>query len=134
MLTIELFKWVGPAVKPALDGKIKPVQVSELPNQCSHYSQWSHVITLLVQMKELEEEFGKVTGGPPAPNRLLRSQQQAAAAAPVVVASEGDGGAVAAVSAAPAIDPFDLIDPTDFLGKMPKDFYERIVRTSPLLV
>ena len=33
----------------------------------------------------------------------------------------------AAVVQAPAIDPFDLIDPIDMLSKMPKDFYERIV-------
>lgn len=39
---------------------------------------------------------------------------------------EAVGGAVEAVPQ--AIDPYDLADPEDFLGKMPKDFFEKIVR------
>ncbi len=34
---------------------------------------------------------------------------------------------MAAASAAMAIDPYDLADPEDFLGKMPKDFFDKIV-------
>jgi hypothetical protein len=41
------------------------------------------------------------------------------------VASQGEEEAVAAVPE--AIDPYDFADPEDFLGKMPKDFFERIV-------
>ena len=32
------------------------------------------------------------------------------------------------VSAAPEIDPYDLLDPVNVLGQIPKDFYESIVR------
>lgn len=85
-------------------------------------------------MKELEEEWGKLPGTPPAPTRFLRSHQQQQAQAVPVAASGGGGGAgeeeeedVAAAAAPQMIDPYDLADPEDLLGKMPKDFFERIV-------
>ena len=85
-------------------------------------------------MKELEEEWGKLPATPSAPTRFLRSQQQVAQAAPTAPTSGGggdEGGAVggAVAAAVPAaIDPYDLADPEDFLGKMPKDFFDKIVR------
>ena len=83
-------------------------------------------------MKELEEEWGKISGAP-APTRFLRSQQAQAVAAPVASSGGGGGGddgavgGAVAVAAPQVIDPYDLADPEDFLGKMPKDFFEKIV-------
>ena len=94
----------------------------------SHYSN----ICVFVQLKELEEEWGKLPGTPAAPTRLLRSQQQQDTfVTPPSSSSESAGGAVggAAAPVAPqVIDPYDLADPEDFLGKMPKDFFDKIVR------
>ena len=92
-----------------------------------------------MQLKELEEEWAKLPGTPPAPTRYLRSQQAQSQA----VASAGGGGGggggsgdgeeggVEAAAAPVVIDPYDLADPEDFLGKLPKDFYEKIVRHTP---
>ena len=100
----------------------------------------SGVCLICFQLKELEEEWGKLSGAPGAPPRLLRSQQ----AQPPAVASGGgaDGGgggggeerSSEGVAAAPvAIDPYDLADPEELLGKMPKDFFEKVVSyLSPL--
>ena len=90
----------------------------------------------LFQLKELEEEWGKISGGPGAPARMLRSQQ---AQPPAAVAGGGGGGGGegggggapdtggVAADAAAVLDPYDLADPEDLLGKMPKDFYEKVV-------
>ena len=85
-----------------------------------------------IQLKELEEEWGKVAGTPSVPTRFLRSQQQQQAqAVPAAASGGGDGGGDEGVAVAAAsvevIDPYDLADPEDFLGKMPKDFFEKIV-------
>ena len=86
-------------------------------------------------MKELDAEWEKLEGGA-VPTRFLRSEQAAAetAAASGGGGGGGDGGAGedgdegGVVSAAPvAIDPYDLADPVDMLGKMPKNFYEQLV-------
>ena len=85
-------------------------------------------------MKELEEEWGKLSGGPAVPTRLLRSQQ-AQAATPQAVGGggggeEGGGGEVGGAvggGGAEAIDPYDLLDPVDVLAQLPKDFYTRVV-------
>ena len=84
-------------------------------------------------MKELDAEWEKLEGGA-VPTRFIRSEQAAAEAA----AASGGGGAEddaggdddegVAVSAAPiAIDPYDLADPVDMLGKLPKNFYDQLV-------
>ena len=83
-------------------------------------------------MKELEEEWGKLPGTAATPTRLLRSQQQQSQ--PVGVASGGGGGGGGevggGVAAAPPkeIDPYDFAEPEDFMAKLPKDFFEKIVR------
>ncbi len=83
-------------------------------------------------MKELEEEWGKLPGTPSVPTRFLRSDQQQEAAA-VGVASgrggdeDGEAGADIVAPVAQVMDPYDFADPEDFLGKMPKDFFEKIV-------
>ena len=85
---------------------------------------------LVTQLKELEEEWGKISGAP-TPSRRLRSQQ--AQAAVVVATGGGDGGDDGGCEGEAAVvmdvmDPYDLADPEDFMGKIPKDFFEKIVR------
>ncbi|XP_059481984.1 protein mini spindles isoform X2 [Neocloeon triangulifer] len=102
-LIVEIYRWVGVAVKPQLSN-LKPVQLTEL-----------------------EAEFEKVAGEKVVPTRYLRSQQQKQQVAAV---EEGEGDEVDAEeedeAAAPAIDPLELIDPVDILSKLPKDFYEKL--------
>ncbi len=85
----------------------------------------------MLQLKELEEEWSKLPGVPPIPPRRLRSDQATLAEAPAAAEgekgdSDDEGGAVAIAPV--ALDPYDLADPVDMLGKMPKDFYEKLVR------
>ena len=91
---------------------------------------------MIHQMKELDAEWQKLEGGA-VPTRFLRSEQAAAAEAAAVGGGGAGGGddgedsddeSGGAVSAAPVeIDPYDLADPVDMLGKMPKNFYEQLV-------
>lgn len=104
LLTVELYRWIGDALKPLLQS-LKPIQVSEL-----------------------EAEFAKVEKGTATPERYIRSEQarraQAAEAGTDGVDGEeegeecsGDGGAT--------VDAYDLLEPVDILSKLPKDFYEQ---------
>lgn len=104
LLTIEMFRWIGPALRP---------QLTALND---------------VLLKELDAEFEKVKGEQPEPSRYLRSQQAKAAARSVAAAQEGncedddaEGG-----DDAPPIDPMDLVDAIDILSKLPKDFYDKL--------
>ncbi|XP_022781710.1 cytoskeleton-associated protein 5-like [Stylophora pistillata] len=106
-LAIEIYKWIRDILKQQLQN-IKPVQ-----------------------MKELEEEWGKLPPTPPAPTRFTRSQQQKMTEqAPVAaVATDGDASATDGAVAVPeheAIDPYDLIEAVEILSKLPKDFYENL--------
>lgn len=93
----------------------------------------TNICLACMQLKELEEEWGKVAGTPSAPTRFLRSQQQQQAQAVPVAASGGEDEdeSVTVTASVEAIDPYDLADPEDFLGKMPKDFFEKIVSEFP---
>ncbi|KAL3178146.1 hypothetical protein MRX96_038666 [Rhipicephalus microplus] len=104
LLTVELYRWIGDALKPMLQS-LKPIQVSEL-----------------------EAEFAKVEKGTATPERYIRSEQarraQAAEAGTdgvdgVEEGEEcgGDGGAT--------VDAYDLLEAVDILSKLPKDFYEQ---------
>lgn len=103
-LMIEMFRWIGPALKPQLSA-LKPVQVSEL-----------------------EAEFEKVKGERAMPTRFLRSQQakQAEVAAQQEDNVDGDSGGGSDEEDRPDVDPYDLLSPVDILSKLPKDFYEKI--------
>ncbi|XP_070200256.1 cytoskeleton-associated protein 5-like isoform X2 [Littorina saxatilis] len=104
-LVIELYRWIGGALKPQMNN-FKPIQV-----------------------QEFEEEFEKITGGKPTQSRFMRSQQdlktkmeeQASAAA-----SGGGGDDDAEEEAAEEIDPYELMTAVDVLALIPKDFYEKI--------
>ena len=92
---------------------------------------------LCVQMKEIEEEWSKLPSKAAAPERYLRSQQkkQQSSAAAVSGAgdeegSEGEEEMDDTAGGGPeGVDPYDLFDPVDMLGQMPKDFFDNIVRT-----
>lgn len=71
-LAVELFRWVGPAVKPCLKG-LKPVQ-----------------------LKELDALWDEVTPGSSAPTRFPRSAAQTAGPA----TDDGESGEAAGPSAA----------------------------------
>lgn len=102
-LVIEMYKWIGAALKPQLTA-LKPVQVTEL-----------------------ETEFEKVKGMKVAPTRYLRSQQQKQAKLAAEMAAGDDGGEEDEEDgAAPEVDPYDLMEPVDILSKLPKDFYEKL--------
>ena len=52
LLAVEVYRWMGAPLRGILEKNLKPVQ-----------------------MKELDEEWGKLSGDPAVPNRRLRSQQ-----------------------------------------------------------
>lgn len=104
LLTIEMFRWIGAALRP---------QLTTLND---------------VLLKELDAEFEKAKGETPEPSRYLRSQQAKAAARSAAAANpaegedeEGDGG-----DDAPAVDPMDFVEAIDILSKLPKDFYDKL--------
>ncbi|KAM7363198.1 msps cytoskeleton-associated protein 5 isoform 2-T4 [Cochliomyia hominivorax] len=102
-LAIEMYRWIGPAMKQ---------QLSSLPQ---------------VTVKELEDEFDKLKGEKAEPSRYLKSQQEKQQQISAAAADNEDGGNEDFVDAGgEEIDPMDLIDPVDILSKMPKDFYEKL--------
>ncbi|XP_063697103.1 protein mini spindles isoform X2 [Culicoides brevitarsis] len=104
-LTIEMYRWIGPAFK---------TQIASLPQ---------------VMLTELEGEFEKVKNEKAVPTRYLRSQQEKQAAIAAQAENDGDGdgeGGADEADDAEEIDPMDLIDPVDILSKLPKDFYEKL--------
>ncbi|KAK9236260.1 armadillo-type protein [Lipomyces kononenkoae] len=96
-LTVELYRWMGDALKTGLVPDLKPVQ-----------------------QKELEEEFEKMKGSVPQQERFLHSQQQAAAQ------GNSLGGGAVEQEDEDEIDPMDFIEAVDVFGKIPGDFYERM--------
>ncbi|OMJ12574.1 Cytoskeleton-associated protein 5, partial [Smittium culicis] len=103
-LTIELYKWIGPALKPIISN-LDPVLI-----------------------KELESEFEKLPSQKPKPLRLLRSEMD------IVPDDTDDQMDVDqptdtvedAQDISDEIDPWDLADPVQVLSKIPSDFYSNI--------
>ncbi|XP_075732811.1 cytoskeleton-associated protein 5-A-like [Rhipicephalus microplus] len=104
LLTVELYRWIGDALKPMLQS-LKPIQVSEL-----------------------EAEFANVEKGTATAERYIRSEQARRAQAAEtgtngvdcveeVEECDGDGGAT--------VDAYELLEAVDILSKLPKDFYEQ---------
>ncbi|KAK0610920.1 armadillo-type protein [Immersiella caudata] len=106
-LAVEFYRWLREAMKPMFWGDLKPTQQTDL-----------------------EAQFEKVKAeGAPKQERLLRSQQAAKARAPAAggdeYGEEDDGG-----EEEPAeIDAFDLAEPQDVAGKIPKDFFDNLAST-----
>lgn len=102
-MAIEIFRWIGPALKPQLSA-VKPVQVTEL-----------------------EAEFEKVKSERAVPTRYLRSQQaKQAKAAEAMESADNEDNDECDDSPNPDVDPYELLDPVDILSKLPKDFYENV--------
>ncbi|XP_005107466.1 cytoskeleton-associated protein 5 [Aplysia californica] len=104
-LVIELYRWIGAALKPQMTN-FKPIQV-----------------------QEFEGEFEKLPPGKPVQSRFMRSQQELKAKIEEQAAAAegtGDGGGDGGANEEEAIDPFDLMTAVDILEKLPKNFYEQI--------
>ncbi|XP_064481485.1 cytoskeleton-associated protein 5-like isoform X2 [Ornithodoros turicata] len=95
-LAVELYRWIREALRPLLQS-LKPIQASEL-----------------------EAEFAKLPADAPKPERLLRSQQAQVEDRPDEVDQVVD------TETETAMDPYELVDAVDLLGRLPKDFYEQI--------
>ncbi|XP_060608176.1 cytoskeleton-associated protein 5-A-like, partial [Ruditapes philippinarum] len=103
-LVVEMYRWVGAAIKPKLVD-FKPVQVAEL-----------------------EAEFEKLGNEKPQQARFLRSQQdlkakmeEKAARAEAGEEEEEEEG-----EAAEDVDPYELLEPVNILAALPKDFFDKI--------
>lgn len=104
-LVIELYRWIGAALKPQMSN-FKPIQV-----------------------QEFEEEFEKITGGKPTQSRFMRSQQdlKAKMEEQAAAAAGGDAGDDdAEEEGGEDLDPYELMTAVDILAKIPKDFFEKI--------
>ncbi|XP_037921963.1 protein mini spindles isoform X4 [Hermetia illucens] len=101
-LAIEIYKWIGPAMKP---------QIASLPQ---------------VTLTELENEFDKLKGEKAEPTRWLKSQQEKQQVLANAAVEDGGDGDDDEGGEAEEIDPMDLLDPVDILSKLPKDFYEKL--------
>uniref|UniRef100_A0A3Q0SS83 Cytoskeleton associated protein 5 n=1 Tax=Amphilophus citrinellus TaxID=61819 RepID=A0A3Q0SS83_AMPCI len=104
MLAVEIYKWIRDALRPSLQNINS------------------------VQLKELEEEWVKLSSSPPKQNRFLRSQQDMKAKFEQQQAQGGEqsDGDDDEEEMAVAVDPYELLEPVEILSKMPKDFYEKI--------
>ncbi|XP_030586648.1 cytoskeleton-associated protein 5 isoform X3 [Archocentrus centrarchus] len=104
MLAVEIYKWIRDALRPSLQNINS------------------------VQLKELEEEWVKLSSSPPKQTRFLRSQQDMKAKFEQQQAQGGEqsDGDDDEEEMAVAVDPYELLEPVEILSKMPKDFYEKI--------
>ncbi|XP_056463774.1 cytoskeleton-associated protein 5-A-like isoform X2 [Gadus chalcogrammus] len=104
LLAVEVYRWIRDALRPSLQ-TLTPVQ-----------------------LKELEEEWGKVAPGAPRPSRFLRSQQQNQQKHVEAAVDEAEDvhGNSDVEDSVPHMDPYELLDPVDILSKLPKDFYEKM--------
>ncbi|KAK9468280.1 armadillo-type protein [Lipomyces arxii] len=98
-LAVELYRWMGDALKPVLLPDLKPVQ-----------------------QKELEESFEAAKGSAPQQERFLLSQQQASTSAP----NSGGAAGQADEEEEEEIDFYDMIETVDISSKIPGDFYDRM--------
>ncbi|ORY05948.1 ARM repeat-containing protein [Basidiobolus meristosporus CBS 931.73] len=105
-LVIELYKWLGPALNPALQD-LKPVQI-----------------------KELNEAFEKLPAEKPVAERLLRSHQAIQASAnESTIESDNAVDGSSMPSEDNEIDPYDLADPVDALKKLSPSFFTDLAST-----
>ncbi|XP_015926242.1 cytoskeleton-associated protein 5 [Parasteatoda tepidariorum] len=97
-LCIEIYRWVGEAIKPQM-ASLKPVTLTELEN-----------------------EFKNIAGEVPVPTRYLKSEQ-----AKIKKRQEAGEPIQSQVTEKPIpvqIDPYDLMSEVEILSKLPKNFYE----------
>jgi len=120
-LAVELFRWAGRALEPFLES-LKPIQV------CLTYI--GDILTIDLKVKELQEQFAKVTDmGTARPIRLLRSQQGAQPVNDFAMEEGPIEGSEAAETntAAPSImDAYELADPVRILDRLPASFEDQV--------
>ncbi|CAF0735545.1 unnamed protein product [Brachionus calyciflorus] len=109
LLAIEMYRWVGPAIMPQLQGIKQSL------------------------LQELEEAFKAASTEKPRQTRFLRSQQDLKAKMEQEMENKmmAGGSGTDAVDAGSgesveAVDPYDLMDPVEILSKLPKDFKEKL--------
>lgn len=103
-LTVELYKWMGPALEQVLFSELKPVQ-----------------------QKDLTAAFEKVKDEKPTQTRLLKSQREAVEAQSGKEDQEEDGDVVMGnTEEIGKVDAYDLMDPVDVLSKIPADLATKI--------
>lgn len=77
LLAVEIYRWIRDALRPSLQN-INSVQVADadgVPSPIHLHPPLTSCSTLILQLKELEEEWVKLPQGPPKQTRFLRSQQ-----------------------------------------------------------
>ncbi|NXC15820.1 CKAP5 protein, partial [Corythaeola cristata] len=103
LLAVEIYRWIRDALRPPLQNINS------------------------VQLKELEEEWVKVSSTAPKQTRFLRSQQELKAKFEQQQAVGGDAdGGDDEEEAVPQVDAYELLEAVEILSKLPKDFYEKI--------
>ncbi|XP_049681646.1 cytoskeleton-associated protein 5 isoform X2 [Accipiter gentilis] len=104
LLAVEIYRWIRDALRPPLQNINS------------------------VQLKELEEEWVKVSSVAPKQTRFLRSQQELKAKfeQQQAVGGDADGGGDDEEEAVPQVDAYELLEAVEILSKLPKDFYEKI--------
>ncbi|XP_009893957.1 PREDICTED: cytoskeleton-associated protein 5 isoform X3 [Charadrius vociferus] len=103
LLAVEIYRWIRDALRPPLQNINS------------------------VQLKELEEEWVKVSSAAPKQTRFLRSQQELKAKFEQQQAVGGDAdGGDDEEEAVPQVDAYELLEAVEILSKLPKDFYEKI--------
>ncbi|XP_009997850.1 PREDICTED: cytoskeleton-associated protein 5 isoform X3 [Chaetura pelagica] len=103
LLAVEIYRWIKDALRPPLQNINS------------------------VQLKELEEEWVKVSSAAPKQTRFLRSQQELKAKFEQQQAAGGDAdGGDEEEEVVPQVDAYELLEAVEILSKLPKDFYEKI--------
>ncbi|NXD20508.1 CKAP5 protein, partial [Spelaeornis formosus] len=104
LLAVEIYRWIRDALRPPLQNINS------------------------VQLKELEEEWIKVSSAAPKQTRFLRSQQELKAKfeQQQALGGDADGGDDDEEEAVPQVDAYELLEAVEILSKLPKDFYEKI--------
>ncbi|KAM4779321.1 cytoskeleton-associated protein 5 isoform 2-T5 [Cyanocitta cristata] len=104
LLAVEIYRWIRDALRPPLQNINS------------------------VQLKELEEEWIKVSSAAPKQTRFLRSQQELKAKFEQQqgLGGDADGGGDDEEEAVPQVDAYELLEAVEILSKLPKDFYEKI--------
>uniref|UniRef100_A0A8C9EIF3 Cytoskeleton associated protein 5 n=1 Tax=Pavo cristatus TaxID=9049 RepID=A0A8C9EIF3_PAVCR len=105
LLAVEIYRWIRDALRPPLQNINS------------------------VQLKELEEEWVKVSSAAPKQTRFLRSQQELKAKFEQQQAAGGDGDGGdddEEEEAVPQVDAYELLEAVEILSKLPKDFFEKI--------
>ncbi|XP_029438954.1 cytoskeleton-associated protein 5 isoform X2 [Rhinatrema bivittatum] len=104
LFAVEIYRWIRDALRPPLQNINS------------------------VQLKELEEEWVKLSSPAPKQSRFLRSQQDLKVKFEQQQAAGGDSeaGAEDSEDVVPQIDAYELLEAVEILSKLPKDFYEKI--------